>query len=171
MVATSHLSTYLNDHLAGSVSALEMLGRLREAYHDRFDTSVFERIESGIQEDRSLLERLMQRLGVSHSPVRQAAGWLAERAARLKLAIDDPSDGALRAFEMIELLSLGIEGRMSLWRSLSAIAADEQSLNDVDFEALIRRAREERERLEPLHAAAAREALVARPAQGAHASD
>ena len=92
-------------------------------------------------------------------------------AARLKLAIDDPSDGALRAFEMIELLSLGIEGRMSLWRSLSAIAADEQSLNDVDFEALIRRAREERERLEPLHAAAAREALVARPAQGAHASD
>lgn len=161
-MTTSHLSTYLNDHLAGSVTALELLAHLQKVYPERSDLGVLERLQADISEDRTTLENLMSRLKVSNSPARRAAGWVAERAARLKLAVDDPRDGSLRAFETVELISLGIEGKISLWKSLSAIAQANPALNDVDFAKLIARAEKQREELEPLHLAAARDALAHR---------
>jgi hypothetical protein len=101
----------------------------------------------------------MERLEITHSKVRRAAGWLAERMSRIKLAADDPQDGALRAFEMIEIVSLGIEGKISLWTSLAAISPVDPMLGAPGYDALIARAREQRRALEPLHQAAARTAL------------
>lgn len=154
-----HLSTYLNDHLAGAVVALEMLEHLEESHADRLDAAVLGRVRSEIEVDRQSLESLMERLGVTKSRARRAAGWLAERTARIKLAADDPQDGALRAFEMIELVSLGVEGKISLWKSLAAVAPSDPVLSGLDFDALIARARAQRAALEPMHAIAARSAL------------
>lgn len=159
-MATPHLSTYLNDHLAGAVTGLELLGRLREEYAEHPDVRVLEKVEADISEDRATLERLMKRLDVSHGTTRRAADWLVDKAVRMKLAVDDSDDGALRTFEMIEFLSLGIEAKASLWNSLAAIAPADPALSDVNFEELVRRAREQRDAIEPLHIAAARDALV-----------
>ena len=154
-----HLSTYLNDHLAGAVAALEMLPHVAEAHGDILDAEAIRRVEREVREDRSTLESLMQQLGVEHHPVRRAAGWLAERLTRLKMVADDPAGGTLRAFETIELISLGIEGKISLWMSLSAVAPGHSVLSTMNYSDLIARARNQRALLEPLHATAARAAL------------
>ncbi|HEY9227677.1 MAG TPA: hypothetical protein VIP11_13560 [Gemmatimonadaceae bacterium] len=155
-MANDNLSTYLNDHLAGSVGALEMIAYLREKQAERLDVEVLGRVESEIKDDHDLLERLMSRLGVSHSVVRRTAGWLSERAARLKLAVDDPHDGDLRVFEMLELISLGIEGKISLWKALSAAGVPDGTTN---YDRLIDRARGQRLIVEAMHLNAARTAL------------
>ncbi|HEY4305384.1 MAG TPA: hypothetical protein VGM82_12990 [Gemmatimonadaceae bacterium] len=157
-----HLSAYLNDHLAGAVAALEMIAHLQSAHADILDPDTLGRVEEEVEADRATLESLMERLGITQSRTRRAAGWLAERASRLKLAVDDPKDGALRAFETIEIVSLGIEGKISLWQSLAAAASSDPVLSGVDYDALIARARDQRRTVETLHADAARTALVDR---------
>ena len=50
----------------------------------------------------------------------EPAGCLGERLTRLKLPLDDPSEGALYLFEALEVLSLGIEGKRGLWQALAS---------------------------------------------------
>jgi len=133
-----HLSTYLNDHLTGAVAALEMLPHLATAHRDLVDVDTLHRVEREVREDRGTLESLMKQLGVKRQPARHAVGWLGERLTRLKMIVDDPGNGALRAFETIELVSLGIEGKVALWTSLSAIASSHPALRSMNFADLIR---------------------------------
>ena len=76
-MSREHLATYLNDHLAGSVSALEILDRLAEEASDLkpFVTG----LKRDIGADRQVLVDLMARLGITQSRFRKAGGWLAER--------------------------------------------------------------------------------------------
>jgi hypothetical protein len=161
-MSSHHLDTYLNDHLAGSVAAIEMLIHVAEKHSDLVDAPTILAIKRDVEEDRGTLEALMRRLGIDHSATRKAIGWLAERFTRLKLAVDDPADHGFRAFEMIQLISLGIEGKSSLWKSLAAVAAGDPVLSGVDYPMLLQRATEQRSRLEPVHAALARTALLRR---------
>jgi hypothetical protein len=137
-----------------------MLVALSEKHPTLIDRAAILALKSDIEEDRATLESLMARLGVDPSRTRKAAGWFAEKLTNLKLAIDDRADGAFRAFEMLELVSLGIEGKMHLWRSLSAVAPDDPVLSGVDYPRLMERAGEQRAALAPFHASAARAALT-----------
>jgi hypothetical protein len=76
------------------------------------------------------------------------------------LRLDDPARGALRLFEELEALSLGIEGKRSLWVALSAAAKDAPSLQLLDYERLASRAEEQRSRVEAKRLEAARKALI-----------
>src|ERR1700749_4949732 len=154
-MTSDHLATYLNDHLAGAVTALELLSRLADEHGDLVSADVVHRVRREIAEDRATLESLMSRLEIKRSAPRRFMGWLAERATRLKLVADDPRDGALRAFETVELISLGVEGKIALWRSLATVAPSDPVLATLDYDALIARGRDQRALLEPLHAATA----------------
>jgi hypothetical protein len=94
------------------------------------------------------------------SAIRRSDGRQPQWASHLKLAVDDPHDGAFRVFETIQIVSLGIEGKIALWRSLAGIADVESALGGLDFEALIARGVAQRFAIEPLHLAAARGALL-----------
>jgi hypothetical protein len=85
---------------------------------------------------------------------------LAEKMAELKLRIDDPQARTLRLFESLEALSLGIEGKRSLWHALKAVAEKSPSLRIIDYERLIRRAQEQRDQVEALRIDTARKALT-----------
>jgi hypothetical protein len=159
-MSSHNLATYLNDHLAGSVAGVEMLAHIADKQSGLVDRETILRIKRDVEEDRGTLEALMARLGIDQSRSRKAIGWLSERFTRLKLAADDPGDHHLRAFEMIELISLGIEGKLSLWKSLAAAAPTSPVLGGVDYPTLMARAREQRMLLEPMHAALARTALA-----------
>ena len=113
-----------------------------------------------MEADRHTLKALMDRLEVGESRMRKAAGWLGEKVTELKLRLDDPAGGALRLLESMEALSLGIEGKRSLWRALAAAAEDAPALQGVDYEGLTRRAEEQRLRVEALRLEAARRALI-----------
>jgi hypothetical protein len=133
-VPNQHLGVYLNDHLAGSTAALELLDVLRNVDgHEEWAS----RVRTDIAEDRQELEQLMRHLGIAEKRVRQAAAWVTEKLAELKTRIDDRSGGALQRLELIEALALGIDGKRALWTALEAAAADVPALRALDYARLV----------------------------------
>lgn len=159
-MANEHLETYLNDHLAGAVAALDLLGRLESAHAGTPAANELAELRADIAADRQQLEALMERLDIDESRARKAMAWIAERAAHFKLRLDDSSDGALGRLEAFDALAIGIEGKRALWRALAAAAEDSPGLQGMDYALLIRRAEEQRERVEAMRLAAARAALA-----------
>jgi NAD(P)-dependent dehydrogenase (short-subunit alcohol dehydrogenase family) len=162
-VPNKHLSVYLNDHLAGAAAGLELLVELRK--RPGFEDWAT-RLHADIAEDRQELKALMRRLGVSESAPRQAAAWMTEKAASLKMRLDDRGDGALHQLELLEALAMGIDGKRALWHALQAASIVEPRLQGVDYTRLIGRAEEQRERVEARRLQAATEAFgTAEPAR------
>jgi hypothetical protein len=158
-MADKHVATYLNDHLAGSVVAVELLEHLEKA-HAGTETGRFAAgLRADIEEDRRELVALMERLQVTVSSPRKAAAWLAEKVTELKLKMDDPAGGALRLLETIEAVAIGIEGKRALWLALAAASEGNPRLKGPDYGRLEARAVEQRQRAEKVRLAAAREAL------------
>lgn len=159
-MANEQLETYLNDHLAGAVAALDLLGRLVEAYAGTDAARELADLRADIAADRQQLEGLMARLDIDESRARKAMAWVAERATHLKLRMDDSSDGALGRLEAFDALAVGIEGKRALWRALAAAADGAPDLQGMDYARLTRRAEEQRERVEAVRLQAARTALA-----------
>ena len=115
------LTTYLNDHLAGSVGALELLDRLIEVHQDKPIGKFFEGLRAEIQADQDELKALLGKLKVEESTVRKAGAWIAEKLSRSKIELDgDPAEASAGLFLALEALVLGITGKRSLWRALQA---------------------------------------------------
>ncbi len=111
--AHHHLSTYLNDHLAGSVMVIHLLEHLQETQASNGMKPFLRRLHDEVVADRLTLEALMQQAQVGKQPHRPATAWLVEKLGRLKLWLDDP-DGALHLLEALELVEVGIEGKREL---------------------------------------------------------
>jgi hypothetical protein len=154
------LASYLNDHLAGAVSALELLEYLEAEPEDADVRRLAAELRAEVATDRQELERLMERFEISKSPTRRAASWVAEKAGELKLRLTGAAGGALALLEALDALSLGIEGKKMLWRVLAAAAQDAPALQGVDYDGLERRAEDQRRRVEVVREEAARQALV-----------
>jgi hypothetical protein len=145
--STKHLHTYLNDHLAGSISAVELLDYLIERHEqDRFG-KFFRDLRNDIQADQDTLRDLIRKLNAEESSVRKAGAWIAEKLGRVKIAGAGVRDnyGLLQALEGLEL---GITGKKLLWRSLAKIASSITELQGTDFAGLEKRAQEQIDRVE-----------------------
>jgi hypothetical protein len=152
------LHTYLNDHLAGSVAAIELLdGQIEHHSEDRFGR-FFTDLRDEIQDDQETLRDLIRKLGAEESAMRKAGAWLAEKFSRIKIGDADDSAELLQA---LEALALGITGKQLLWRSLAAIASNFPALQGMDFNELGKRARDQFERVETLRVQMAGEAFRA----------
>ena len=157
-MANQNLATYLNDHLAGSVAALELLEYLEKTQTGKAMGRFVPELRADIAADRRELEALMARLHIAASPSR-AAARLAERMTEIKLRLDDPAGAALRLLEILEGLSVGIEGKRLLWRALAAVAEDAPALRLTDYGCLEQRAQEQRQRVEMARLETAKTAL------------
>jgi hypothetical protein len=154
--ASERLHIYLNDHLAGSVAAIELLDNLIKHHsEDRFG-KFFTDLRDDIHTDQEKLRDLIAKLGAKESALRKAAGWLSEKFGRAKIGDADDSAELLQA---LEGLALGITGKKLLWHSLAAIAPDFPALQGVDFSELEKRARDQFERVDRLRLEVAREAF------------
>jgi hypothetical protein len=153
------LGSYLNDHLAGATAGVELAEKLRQRGQGTELGNVMAGIHHDIEEDRAALEELMERLQVDRQRVKQAAGWVFEKLTRLRLDTPLTGDDDLTRLLELETLSLGIEGKLALWRSLKELAATDGRLVAADLERLIDRAEQQRQTLEPHRLAAARQAF------------
>lgn len=147
-MANEHLATYLNDHLAGSVVAVELMENLEAAYAETPIANFVNDIRSEVEADQRELQQLMNRLEISESRTRQVSAWLTEKLTELKLRLDDSARGNLRLLESLEALSLGIEGKKSLWLALAAAAEISPQLRLADYKHLQERAEDQRSRVE-----------------------
>jgi hypothetical protein len=142
------LTKYLNDHLAGSVGALELLDRLIEAYEGKPLANFFQKLRADIHQDQEQLKELIQKLGVEESAVRKAGAWIAEKLSRAKIELNESSKKDPGLFLALEALVLGITGKRSLWRALRAASQTVPQLARLDYTGLEKRAIEQCERVE-----------------------
>ncbi len=162
-MSESQIATYLNDHLAGSVAALEILQYLQEMHAGTAEEHFYADIRDNVEQDQQDLELIMKRLGVDISSTRKAGAWLASKLTELKLDLDDRSGGALRVLEALEMLTMGIGGKRALWLALVEWGERFPELDDVDFFRLVSRAEEQGARVE--HARLQAAMLVFSPAE------
>jgi hypothetical protein len=145
---TQALTRYLNDHLAGSVAAIELLDHLRELSKRTERERLFASLKSDIEQDQMVLKELLHALGGKQSRARQAVAWLTEKVGEAKLRLDDPGEGELRLLEALETLELGILGKLALWRALEVAADVVPQIRKLDLSELERRAEAQRDRVE-----------------------
>jgi hypothetical protein len=140
------LSTYLNDHYAASVGAVELARRSAGANRGTALGKALGRLAVEIEEDRSSLRAIMDELSVGIDPTKVAGAWLAEKFGRLKLNGSLISYSPLSRLEELEILALGVEGKLRLWRTLAR--RTDGGPKGANLRALLARARSQLERLE-----------------------
>ena len=152
------LDSYLNDHLAGSVAALELIAHCAQLYQGQPLAGFFTKMYAQIAADQNTLRDLMSRLSIEESKVRQAGAWAGEKLGRALLAIAGNEPDGLGLLLALEGLVMGIVGKALLWRALAA--ANLSKLEIFDFEGLRRRAAEQIRRTQAEQVRSARRALV-----------
>jgi hypothetical protein len=154
---STRLATYLNDHLAGAQFAIRLLEHLRESNAGEPIGNFAAKLLVDIEDDRTVLQGIAQRFGGQPNPLKEAAAWLAEKASRLKLRLG--SDAEIGRFEALEALSLGVLGKLALWRALEAVANTNTQLRGIDFDRLSARAESQHSEIEAYRLTAAQNAL------------
>jgi hypothetical protein len=141
---TLPLITYLQDHLAGAQFAVGLLKDLSKQNTEvaEFSAKLLHEVES----DRAVLEEFVTQIGGDTSALKEAAAWVSQKAGRLKLSLDEP----FGVFEAIEVLSLGVLGKVALWTALQALSAADRRIASIDLANLTKRAEKQHEELESL---------------------
>ena len=159
MADTQALDVYLNDHLAGSAAAVELVERIRDNNEGTALATHLAGLLGEIEADRATLGRVMERLGVVRSTPKQVAGKVLEALSRLRLNEHVTGSDEVTLLMELETLSLGIEGKLALWRSLKEVAGSRPELAEFDLPALASRAVTQRAGVEPFRLEAAGAAL------------
>ena len=153
-----NLDSYLNDHLAGSISALELIAHWMNVHKGEPLGNFFMETERAIKADQDTLRDVMRTLGIEESKVRQAGAWAVEKLGRARLIIAGDEPGSLGLVLTLEGLIMGVTGKELLWVTLAA--AKLPQLSSYDFEQLQRRAEQQLERIEAERISAVRQAFA-----------
>lgn len=152
------LGIYLNDHHAGSVVGSSLARRFeRENRGNDYGRPIGE-IAREIEEDQAALVEVMDRVGVRRKQARLVIARVAELGMRLKPNGRLIGYSPLSRVIELESLTIGITGKLELWRSMAALE-DGPGIAGFDFERLAARAEDQRDRVEDLRVRAAREAF------------
>lgn len=152
------LVTYLHDHLAGSNFAINLLETLRDHYANEPLGEFASRQLVMLEEDRTILRQIVERVGKGSPDIKEAAAWVMEKLSRFKLS--HGPERALATFEALETLAVGIQGRIKLWRALTVVAETDDRLKDFNFGELITRAEVQHDEVEQKRLLVARMALA-----------
>lgn len=139
------LDSYLNDHLAGSISALELIAHWVKVHKGEPLGSFFAETEREIKADQDMLRDVMRTLGVEESKMRKAGAWAAEKVGRARLMIAGDEQGSLGLVLTLEGLIMGVTGKKLMWCALAV--AKLPRLKSYNFEEPQRRAEQQIERL------------------------
>jgi hypothetical protein len=155
-----YLRIYLQDHLAGSTTGLELARRTSGANKGSEYGPPLAKIADEIAADRRHLETIISDLGFGADRVKNAAAWGLEKLGRLKLNGELTSYSPLSRVVELEGLLTGITGKLGLWLALLEVAPSEPRLDAALLERLRDRAEEQRGTVEALRQKAAGEAFL-----------
>jgi hypothetical protein len=141
------LPAYLQDHLAGSVAAVDLARRRRDAETDGSSKAILQRFIEDVEEDRSRLRDLMDELGTRPSVPKQA---IATGASWLDAARSVVGSPGLSRIRDLELLLMGVRGKELLWQTLGRLGV----LDPPTHRVLLERVTNQRGALERLHSMA-----------------
>lgn len=139
-MSPSPLGPYLNNHLAGPPFALGAARHCRDHTSDARLVTLLSSFIEALGGERELLLQVMKRLEVSPNVAKSAVSWVTEKVARLALLRAPGRYTDFSALQQLELLRLGVQGKLGLWRLLEQVAEHDTRLRGFDFSSLARRA-------------------------------
>ena len=157
---SKYLPIYLNDHLGGSTVGIELVQRIGKEHRGTALGTFADGLAPEIEADRDTLLEIMDLLGASKNQAKVAMGWIAEKFGRLKPNGELRERSPLTPLIELEGLSLGIEGKRSLWVALAAVDAVAERIGRERLSTLITRAEDQRARVEAQRLEAARQAFT-----------
>jgi len=153
-----YLGIYLNDHLAGAAVGVGVARRLRQSNEgDAEMARPLAEVCGEIEADRATLEGLMEQLGIRRGRVKPALAWAGERLGRLKPNGQLTGYSPLSRLIELELLAVGITGKMQLWNALGRALGER--FGELDLTQLAERAARQRDMVAELQLLAATRAL------------
>lgn len=156
-----YLAVYLNDHFAGAVVGYELANRAASSNEGNGYGAFLSELAHEIGEDRASLKRIMERFGVKEDKVKSSVAFVGEKLGRLKPNARLTGYSPLSRVVEIEGLTLGVTGKLGLWRALRNAADSDDRLDAEELDVLIERAERQQEGLEQQRLAATAEALGA----------
>ena len=154
------LRIYLQDHLAGSVAGYELARRCESNNAGTPLGEYLREFMSQLVEEQGVIEKLLDSIEAQPDRLKQMAAWIAEKVGRLKLNGQVTGYSDLSRLLELEGLCIGVEGKLSLWRSLQHISGHDPRLAVLDLDGLLERGETQRKTLEMHRREAAGVALV-----------
>jgi hypothetical protein len=152
------LAIYLNDHLAAATSARELARRAARSNQGSDYGRVLEKLAEELNDDRCALLAIMAELDVAVDRIKLVAGWGAEKLGRFKFNGRLLGYSPLSRLIELEVLELGVHGKLALWRSLQQLQPEQ--LSSTNLGPLLARAERQIEGLEEHRVRAVAEALT-----------
>jgi hypothetical protein len=127
------LIAYLREHLTGSDMAIRVVHRLSSTHQSTEDGLLFRRLSQELEEDRSVVRLLLERLGASGRSMKRAAGY----ASGVLLSVTaGGAPGELSLLRTLEALAIGVQGKRCLWRTLQNLRAVPSTVRGMNFAEL-----------------------------------
>lgn len=145
-MAYSGLDTYLNDHIAGATAGRNLAKMAAQEHQTDEHGPFFSEIYAAIDADYGTLKQVATALGVDESAGKTALAEIGSKVMGPKFTGGEDDD--LNAFVTLETLSIGVEGKVCMWKALKTVASDYPAFADFDLDDLLARATEQREKLE-----------------------
>jgi len=136
MIDRKTLGAYLNDHLAGSVAALELIGRLATAHTRTPIGDTMLGFQKSLEQEQDVVRALIAAQGESESKFAMSMAWIGEKVSRLKIGPGGDDESGLMLFEALEVLSVCFWGRRSLWRTLEHLEGHTPGVTGLNGRAL-----------------------------------
>jgi hypothetical protein len=149
------LAIYLQDHLAGATTGLELCRRARDENRGSDLGDLLAELAEELQEDRDELREIMRELGVADDVLKVVAAWTGEKLGRLKLNGRLTSYSPLSRVLELEGLVMGVNGKLSLWYALRRMADADARFDAARYDRLIARGESQVARLREHHEAVA----------------
>ena len=147
-MAHDPLDVYLNDHLAGATAGTNLVKQAAEQHEGTEIGDFFASLTDQISGDFNTLTVLMGRLGIETSDGKSKIADLGIKVTEPKFSGDTMDSEDFGAFITLETLSIGVEGKLCMWKALKAIEDEYRELADSELDTLIERARSQRDQIE-----------------------
>ncbi|MFP5212596.1 MAG: hypothetical protein ACLGPL_04380 [Acidobacteriota bacterium] len=128
-----HLTTYLNDHLAGSVAGIELAKRCRSSNRDSELGTFLDKVVSVLKDGQDKLRELLAAFGGTESYVKQLGAWTVEKVSRLKLNDSILTYSDLSRLIELETLMVAMHAQVRMWKVLDAARSGDPRLAGIDF--------------------------------------
>jgi len=142
------LATYLNDHLAGSTAALELV-KHAITQNDSNEYALFlQGFLREMIEDRNILKKVIESVGATQSSLKKISAWVLEKISRLKINNTIFHYSNVSRFLELEGLLVGVSGKENLWKVLDTYFSHDLRLSEFNFNRLYQRSVQQREEIQ-----------------------
>jgi hypothetical protein len=146
-MAEQPIHVYLNDHLAGATAGVELAKQASER-HDGELGEFFAQLADEVSADYNTLTSLMDQMDAHASGAKEVLAKAGSEISEAKFSGESMDDPEFGTFITLETLSIGVEGKLCMWKALKVVADDYPELSSTDIDTLIERAQSQRDKIE-----------------------